>query len=194
MRSRDFVDWIKVRSYRVDMNILRSMLDGDNNPVAITLTEIYELPYPRSIITNRLKVLNGHNAVDVNKDEVKPGNTFRLYLSSSEIFPLNADDLGLSPRDKLIVSAINDLQVATISQIHQELYEKGDSITREYLRQQLRRLRKMALVKNFKQKGVREKFYKLRDDINHVFIPDREEDLLNECLTAYRFSKAYMEG
>lgn len=168
------IEEIKRRSEDVDRWITLMVDEGN-----VSIESIYNLPYPKRVIDNRLTCLKEGGVVEVNQGQVRRGSRFGRYQRELERLPLNANDLELSVRDKLVVLALKYMDIATVNDIHDYFRRGGDTVTKSNLRIILLKLKDRNIVESFKVRGVKSKYYKLVDKLK-LFIPESEAELFNE--------------
>ena len=106
----DLVEQVKQRSREIDQAILYSV----SNSQSISVEEIAKRwSKPLNLIVQRLEILAAFGVVKISGDRVSKGS-----LAPTDItLPLNAKDLELTPREKLVIRALNNLHIADIDTI-----------------------------------------------------------------------------
>lgn len=117
----DFVEHVKQRSQEIYIAIL----DSISNSQSISVEEIAKMwGKPLNLIIQRLEILAAFGVIKINGDKVSKGS-----LAPTDItLPLNAKDLELTPREKLVIRALNNLHVANVDTILEWLKTNGDNI------------------------------------------------------------------
>ena len=182
--SSRFIEKVKDRNQLIDAYILHIVEKEPTTP-----EEIARLSRkPLELIKQRLAVLRFLGIVEL--FEGHDGLTFvrertRVILKHNTNFPINADDLELSPREKLVVLALANLGIADADTIMEWLKLNGDhakSKLNVYF--VLRKLSDLGIVEEIRKgspmlklKG-RKIYYSLAENI---VVFDTPDSLLEQC-------------
>ncbi len=178
----DFVKQVKQRSREIDIAILDSISDSQS----VSVEEIAKKwGKPLNLIMQRLEILTGFGVVKISGDRVSKGS---LELKVT-ILPLNAKDLELTPREKLVIKALNNLHIADVDTVLEWLKTNGDHIRcRLTVYMALKKLVNLGVVEEirkdnptFKLKG-RKRYYRL---IERVEVTESIDELLRQCQGYY---------
>ncbi|AEA47522.1 hypothetical protein [Archaeoglobus veneficus] len=178
----DFVEQVKQRSREIDQAILSSV----SNDRSVSVEEIAKRwGKPLNLITQRLEILAAFRVVEINGDRVSKGS---LALTDITL-PLNAKDLELTPREKLVIRALNNLHIADVDTILDWLKTNGDHVrNRLTVYKALKKLVNLGVVEEtrkdnpvFRLKG-RKRYYMLKE---RVEVTESTDQLLKQCQEYY---------
>jgi len=178
----DLVEQVKQRSREIDIAIL----DSINNNQSVSVEEIAKRwSKPLNLITQRLEILAAFGVVEIDGDKVSKGS----LAITDIILPLNAKDLELTPREKLVIRALNNLHIADVDTILDWLIANGDHVrSRLTVYRALKKLVNLGVVEEirkdnpmFKLKG-RKRYYRL---IERVEVTESIDELLRQCQEYY---------
>ena len=170
---------VRLRSHELDSAIL-SCVEVEQR---ISLKELVKtLKKPLKLIQNRIEILNMFRFVEVEEDVIVAGNQTR---NTNISLPLNAKDLDLTAREKLVLKALASLYIADLDTIFEWLVEQGDHIKNKLtVYFALRKLVSMGVVEVIRKSGSdsklkgRKLYYRIKEPIE---VTEDVSELLMEC-------------
>lgn len=175
----DFICGVKERSKSIDDTIVFTLKHEDS----VNIDYLVEHVAPINVISNRLDILSRYGVIRVEGDRISRGRSFESYKRME--LPLNASDLGLGARDKLVILVLRQLSIADIDTIFSKLHALGDHIKRgETIYWSVKNLASWGILHEIRKDNPQfnikgnKLYYKLKENIEPT---ENYEELFNQC-------------
>lgn len=190
--SKEMVEGIKERKHDLDRSIAFSLF-GDRSVHADTISK--EGRITKNIVWNRLEVFVSLGYAEHSEEDpellVLSTIPDQKYKRLEKVFheeltmPISAKELSLSPREQLVLSAINYLRICTRHDIVEYLQLSGDHIVSEQaIHGAILNMKHLGIIREVAKKNVPNKTYgksKYYRSVEDIEVVDPIEDLIMWC-------------
>lgn len=188
----DFVEGVKERTRSIDLCLCDCFTRVPRWKVDDIIKEWI---LPRKLLWHRIEVFTNVGVLEFDEDDEEvirmPVKNLRVIsnIKREAEMPFNAKDLELTPREKLVIKALNRLKIASVDYIMEFLTSFGDEIaSREAIYPPIKKLVYLGLIQQISKENPhynikgRRKYYKPLEPIE---VTESNEELLAECREYY---------